>query len=486
MKIIGVKQYKELPVQVRASLWFLICSFLQKGISVITTPIFTRILSTSDYGHISVWSSWSGIVGIIITLQLSAGVYTQGLIKFRGKEDIFSSALQGLNFMLCLFWTVIYIAAREFWNQLFGFNTVQMLAMLFSIWVGAAFTFWTTAQRVQYKYRAMVAITLASSVLCPIFQIFLVFRMDDKVTAKILGGLIVNLILYSWTFFYQVNKGKTFYSKKIWRYALLYNIPLIPHYLSGVVLNSSDRIMIESMVGFDAAGIYSLAYNLALIMTLFNDSICKTMNPWIYAKIRDQRTDDIHKIVYPAMIFIAGMNIILIAFAPEAVKIFAPPAYYEAIYVIPPVAMSVFFMFVYNVFVPFEFYYEKQRYIAISSVGAAVANIILNYIFIGIFGYIAAGYTTLVCYVIYAFLHYHFMRVICKDKLENPRVYKPKYIMMISFAFMAVGFLFLSVYNLPIIRYSLIVIMGIVVIGYRRKIMAYVNSFMNLKKDKTV
>lgn len=53
-----LQQYKNLPVQMKASLWFLICSFMQKGIATITTPIFTRILTTAEYGEFSVFNSW--------------------------------------------------------------------------------------------------------------------------------------------------------------------------------------------------------------------------------------------------------------------------------------------------------------------------------------------------------------------------------------------------------------------------------------------
>lgn len=81
-----LKKYKNLPVQVRASFWFLICSFLQKGISMITTPIFTRLLSTSEYGQFSVFNSWLGICTVIVSLQLYAGVYTSGLVKFEDEK----------------------------------------------------------------------------------------------------------------------------------------------------------------------------------------------------------------------------------------------------------------------------------------------------------------------------------------------------------------------------------------------------------------
>lgn len=63
-------KYRSIPVQVKASLWFLICAFLQKGISFITTPIFTRLLSTSEYGQYNVFNSWMNIIIVIVTLNL--------------------------------------------------------------------------------------------------------------------------------------------------------------------------------------------------------------------------------------------------------------------------------------------------------------------------------------------------------------------------------------------------------------------------------
>ena len=60
-------KYRSIPVQVKASLWFLICAFLQKGISFITTPIFTRLLSTSEYGQYNVFNSWMNIIIVIVT-----------------------------------------------------------------------------------------------------------------------------------------------------------------------------------------------------------------------------------------------------------------------------------------------------------------------------------------------------------------------------------------------------------------------------------
>lgn len=469
-------------MQVKASVWFLLCSFLQKGISTITTPIFTRILSTAEYGQYNVFNSWLSIVTIFVTLNLSYGVYTQGLVKFEDERNVFSSSLQGLTLVLVIGWTLVYVLFHNFWNRLFSLTTVQMLSMLVMIWSTAVFGFWAAEQRVLYKYRTLVVLTILVSVAKPVVGVIFVLLSKDKVTARILGLVLVELIGYTGLFFQQIKRGKKLYSAKFWKYAVGFNIPLIPHYLSQTVLNSADRIMIKDMVGAGEAGIYSLAYSISLIMTLFNTALLQTISPWIYQKIKNKRAEEIAPIAYTTLIFIAAVNIILIAFAPEAVAIFAPKEYYAAIYVIPPVAMSVFFMYSYDLFAKFAFYYEKTNFVMVASVIGATLNVVLNYIFIGKYGYVAAGYTTLVCYMVYAIGHYIFMNKVCDQKCGGLRPYKLKYILTISVGFVLIGFVLLFTYRAIWARYGLILMMLVGLVTQRRKIFKQVKSLIAMRK----
>ena len=469
-----IKKYKSLPVQIKASFWFLICSFLQKGISMITTPIFTRLLSTSEYGEFNVFNSWYSIAFIFVSLSLSSGVYTQGLIKYDKQRKEFSSSLQGLTLTLVSVWTIIYLLFKEFWNNLFSMSTTLMIAMLIMIWTSSAFGFWSAEQRVDYKYKTLVIITLIVSITKPALGILLVTHYDDKVTMRILGLVLVEVIGYTWCAVIQLIK--------FWIYALSYNLPLIPHYLSQMVLNNSDRIMINDMVGSDAAGIYSLAYSLAMIMTLFNNALGQTISPWMYQKIKDKKISDIAPVAYLSIAVVIVVNMILIAFAPEAVRIFAPKSYYEAIYCIPPVAMGVLFLYSYDLFAKFAFYYEKTTMIMFASIGGAILNIILNYIGIKMFGYIAAAYTTLICYIAFDIFHYVLMTKICKKYLDDVKPYNTKLLVGIAILFILMGFVLMSTYRLPIIRYSIIVILGCIMIINRKIIKEKVNILMQLKK----
>lgn len=478
-----IEKYKSLPVQVKASFWFLICSFLQKGITALTTPIFTRLLSPDEYGVFNVFNSWMGIISVFITLNLSYAVYSQGLIKFSNKSDLFSSSLQGLTLTMVLCWTLIYLLFREFWNHVFNLTTVQMLAMLVMIWTTAVFNFWAWEQRVLYKYKALVIITLLVSVAKPLVGVIFVILAEDKVTARILGLVLVELIGYTGLFIVQTKRGKRFFSARFWKYALMYNLPLIPHYLSQTVLSSADRIMIKEMVGESEAGIYSLAYSASLIMTLFNTALMQTISPWLYQKIKDKKINEIARVAYISLILIAVLNLILILFAPEIIRIFAPKEYYDAIWIIPPVAMSVFFMYSYDLFAKFAFYHEKTVLIMLASVFGAILNLFLNYIFIGIYGYIAAGYTTLICYFFYTLFHYILMNGVCKKYADGVRPYRKKLLLAITIPFLLCGFLLLLTYSNPLIRYGIIILSVIGMILFREKIINILKQIKTVKKE---
>ena len=472
-------KYNLMPIQVKASFWFLICSFLQKGISVITTPIFTRLLTTSEYGQFDVFNSWLGIITIIVSMNLYAEVYTQGMIKFNEERKVFSSSLQGLSLTLVVIWTVIYIAFYQFWNKLLSLTTVQMMSLLLMIWTTATFNFWASEQRVYYKYKLLVLITLFVSITKPVVGIFLVTHFEDKVTARILGLVLVEVIAYTGCFVSQIIRGKRFYSYKFWKYSIFYNLPLIPHYLSQVVLINSDRIMINKFVGSSAAGIYGLAYSLAMVMTLFNIALMNTLNPWIYQKIKDKEYKKIEPVAYISLSIIAFVNLFLITLAPEVVKIFAPSSYYKAVYCIPPVAMSVLFIFMYDLFAKYAFYYEKTKLIMLASIGGAVLNIVLNYVGIKLFGYVTAAYTTLICYMVYALFHYILMRKVCNEYCDGIKPYNDRILLGIVVVFLLFGFGLLLTYSYIVIRYFIVILMVIIVIVNKKRILEYLYRIKN-------
>lgn len=477
--------YQNINAPVKASMWFLICGFLQKAIAMLTTPVFTRIMLESEYGRYSVYNSWLSILQIIITLNLSAGVYTRGLIKNEDDQDRFSSSMLGLNTTCIAVGSVIYIIFRKMFNSLLNMTTVLMASMILEIWATTAFQFWSNRERVNYKYKKLVAITMGYVLLRPAMGVLFVFLVEPtyQVEARVLTTLLVNLILFVPLYISISRKGKQFFRKEYWIYALKFNLPLLPHYLSQIVLNQSDRLMIDKLCGKTETAYYTVAYTLAVVLQILNTSISGTMNPWIYKSIKNDQTDKIANVSYSVLILIAVANFGVIAVAPEVLSILAPESYQAAVWIIPPVTMSVYFMFLYNLFTTFEYYFEKTVYVMIASVLGAVFNIILNLIFIPRLGFVAAGYTTLICYILYAVAHYIFMNKVCKTCLADRKIYDIKKILAIGFILMICSFAVMPLYKFIVVRYVLIIIMMIVIFFFRRKIIGTIEEF---KKNDTV
>ena len=468
-----LNKYHSLSSPLKASLWFVACSFLQKGIAMLTTPIFTRIMTPEAYGHFSVYNSWYNIIYVFATLELAAGVYTRGLVKNEEDQDAFSSSLLGLSTVCISAFFGIYLIFHSQINSMLDLSTFLMIFMFVEIWANAVFQFWSNKERANFRYKKLVFLTLVYVVLRPALSVAFIMnaQAQHQVEARIVATVVVCVLLFASLYFLMMRKGKRFYDKKYWLYALKFNIPLVPHYLSQILLGQSNKILIDKLCGAEYAAFYSVAYSVAMVLLVLNSSISGTMNPWIYKTIKAKDYQKIGKVSYSILVLVAVANFAVIAVAPELLKIMAPANYQSALWVIPPLTASVYFTFLYSLFATFEYYFEKTKYVMIASVTGAVLNIVLNYIFIGKFGFIASGYVTLLCYIVYVFAHYAFMRRVNKQFMDGYKVYNLKIIALIGVLLVAASGLMMLVYNLPIVRYGVLLCIFVCAIIFRRKIM---------------
>ena len=92
-----LNRYRAIPIAAKASIWFIVCSVLQKCISMITLPVFTRLMSTEQYGQFNVYNSWLQIFTIFVTLRLNYAVFNKGMSKFKEDRDGYTSTMQTIT-----------------------------------------------------------------------------------------------------------------------------------------------------------------------------------------------------------------------------------------------------------------------------------------------------------------------------------------------------------------------------------------------------
>lgn len=482
MKIINkvLKKYNDIPLAAKAAIWFVFCSSLQKGISLITTPIFTRMMTTEQYGQFSVYNSWLQIFTIITTLRLNYAVFNKGMSKYKEDRDGYVSTMQSLTFIITAIVFIIYLIFRKQINELTELPTFIMVAMFAELFVMPAIDFWTIRKRYEYIYKPVVIRTTVMAILNAGIGILAVFFSEEKGYARILTCILVNFFFGMGIFIYNILKGKKLLDIKYVKFALAFNLPLLFHYLSQYALDQFDRIMIQKLIGIAAAGIYSVAYNAAALMKIITQNINNALIPWQYGKLEKDELEEMDNVLYAVYVLVAVCVLLFSAFAPEIMTILADEKYYEAVYVIPPVALGLFFSFMYTTFANIEFFYENNKFTTyISLIGAGI-NIITNYIGIKAFGYIAAAYTTLLCYMIFSIGHYIYMTYSVKKILKVDKVLNTKRIVSLWMLVLFCGLAIIFLYDKMITRYVLIAV--IFVIGLAKK--KQIQSILKLVKNK--
>lgn len=476
------QKYNSINPTAKAALWYTICNVLMKGISLLSTPIFTRILSESEYGTFAIFQSWFDILIIFTSLNAFLGGYTKGLILYKDDRDGFTSSSLGLTTTITIIVGLICILFSEFWNKVFELPTSLMIALLIELLLMPAIDFWIARERFDYRYKKYVIVTLGMSASSILVAVIAVITSEHKGDARIYSDVVVKAMFCLAFFFKIIKAGKKWYSRIYWRYNISYNLPLIPHYLSMYVLSQSDRLMIGRMIGSPQAAFYSVAYTIATMMNLIMSAINNALNPYIYKSIAVGETRRITKATSPLFILMAMLSILTMALAPEIIYIFASEKYAEAIYVIPPVSAAVFFIFVYSMFSSVTFYFQKTKLIAIATTLSAVINLGLNYIFIKLYGYYAAGYTTLFCYVFLAFLHYVLYKRISKEKIhDKEEIFSKRTVLLCSLMVIVTMLIMACTYQIRIVRYVFVVILLLFLFLYRNR---FITIIMGVKNDK--
>jgi O-antigen/teichoic acid export membrane protein len=478
-------RYTKIPLSVKAVFWFTVCSFLQRGISFITIPIFTRLLSAEDYGFTSIYYSWSSIFSIIVTLNLGGGGFNNAMLKYEERRDAYCSSIACLCICITAFCFVLYISFNQILNNFVKLPIQLMIVMFVEIMFAQIFTVWAARQRFEFKYHALVVATLFVSLIASTTGIFFVRFAQQKAFVRIISNAIVCIAVYLFIFLFLILKGKNFFKKEFWKFALGFNVPLIPHYLSQIVLNQADRIMISNYCGNRYAGIYSVSYNFSLVLMILIQSVSASFTPWIYEKFKIRGYRDIRKVSSVMVYVFAVITMIPIIIGPEIIHLFVPTDYFEAVYVIPPVGLSMFFIFLYGLFGTVSFYHGKTVFIAVGSVIAALCNIVLNAYFIPRFGYLAAGYTTLVCYIVYSIVHYSFMRHIARTEKIAVGIFNVRLILTTSIVMIALSIGMLFLYRVIVLRYVILLISVIIIVVKRGDIWFLLRSLKKQENDIT-
>lgn len=472
-----------IPAGFKSAIVYLFATVFTRGLAIITTPIFTRIMTTDQVGMVNLYSSWYSMITVVSTLALTSGGFSIALREFEKERDQYVSSVLSLTSIVAIGLALVYSFSITFWNDVTGLPTHLMLLLLFGLLVAPARDFWLSRQRFEYRYKLSGTVTVFSAIFASGLAVAAVLYANNIGYSDIASvRLFANyFIIYGVAFIIWLSifwQGRCFYSSKYWRFSLQLSLPLIGYSIASQILSVSDRMMISKMVGNSAVGIYGTLYTVSSLSLMVWMAINSSFEPYLYQNMENPKSK-IKKLSMSMLGMYSLAAILLVYLAPEIVRILATEEYYKGIYIMPPVAGGVYFIAVSNLYSDILVYLKRTKLIMVSSAIAATLNVILNYIMIEMYGYMAAAYTTLLSYVVMAvLLSIWANREFKKHITEVDFVYDNKLILAMSIVTLVISLFAISVYDYGIVRYTVAAVFLILTVLYG---ICYLKESKNVK-----
>ena len=373
----------------KAGTWYTIGNFVLKGCAFLSLPFFTKLLSTVDFGIYNTYIAYEGILAAILGLGFY-GTIKNAKIKYANDFDGYVSSIFSFS---CIFFILIIAFSNIFYplySHFLGYSRLIVNILVCQSFGTALLQIYSAKLNMQFKYKSFLAFSFANTIgniVLSFLLILFVFNTNNKYLGRIVGtaapliliGLIILVISFA--------GGKRLVSSKYWKYALRLGLPLLPHVIAQSLLSQVDRIMISNYVGESEAGIYSFIYTLCTILAVVATSLDNAWTPWVYIKNSSSEQKAIRQPGNAYLLFFALITLGFICVMPEVARLFGANDYLVGIDLIIPLSLANFFIFAYFLPVNIEYYNNKTLFISIGTVLAALLNLVLNYLFIHLFGY---------------------------------------------------------------------------------------------------
>lgn len=472
----------------KAGIFYIVAQLFVRGITFLMTPVFTRLLTQEQFNQYKLFESWLLIFGPVMSLCLWRSV-ERAKYDVKDRFNEFVSSVQTLSYLSITVFFVFFMIFRDQVKQLS--SATGLILTDFMLVIAFLYTYAHTSifyfqrrEKQMMRYKASTTFTAATVVPATLLSVLLVVcgRMsghtDDLLTLRIAGYYIPMVIGGLGVGVLMLAQGKKAVNLRYWKYALVFSLPLIPEVLSIQIMNQADKVMVSAMTGSVCGSILALATTVSYIIWILEDSVWNAWLPWMYEKIARGEGKDIRSNWTVLMHAFGAISLALVVFAPEIIMILGGSKYRNAVYLIAPMVTGTLFRFYSYSYTAIQNFHKKTGFVAASTVSVMFLNVILNYIFIKIFGYQAAAYTTAFCYLV----------LMCVQSFMEKRVTGEELIplgktLRISCTWFVLCMTAMLLFRIPLfLRYAVAAIFGVLVLKY---FLPQIRSVMKtLKKDK--
>lgn len=402
-------------------------TFFPKLMAIISLPILTMKLTTSEFGTYDLIDTLISLLLPLVTLQISSAGF-RFIIQERNNKEECKKIISNIFIVIAI--SILISSIILF----FIFKNINFLLIFFVIIYFILDILNVSISQIVRGFSKNLIYTF-STIIASIFKTILIFLLLIPINLGLLGTIIALTISTLASLIYMC------YKIKIWQYIdlklisaqtlkklLSYSWPMIPNNLSGWILNTSDRLIITVFLGIEQNAIYAVANKIPNLLSTFNSSFTMAWQENASLNSNDKDIDVYYTTMFESFIrFIAGGCSLIIATTPALFWLLIKGNYANAYFQMPILFIAIFYSCLSSFLGGIYIAGKRTKSVGITTIIAAIINLMIDLIFVKKIGITAGSISTLASYI---FIVYY--RMINLKKYHNLK-YNKKLIFIVNF-----------------------------------------------------
>lgn len=373
-----------------------VSAFLARGLSLITVPIFTRVLTPADYGAFDLLTYLAFLGALVLGAALDQAVARFYLdtqdpeAKIRIPSTALIYTLAGIVVIAPLGALASGFLAQTWLNGQVS-RDVVLLAFV-SMWVRALFVITNNQLRYLFLSRQFAISNVGNVVVTTALSLVFVAVFRWGVFGALLGQ-VIGQSLFSLVSIYLARASYAFtFDPQILRRMLAYSLPLVPGTVFFLAVDSVDRYLLNDLASLEDVGIYGIGSRVATLVNLVLSGFQAAWFPMVLSSFKSPESGQQFVTVFNYFVFVTAAAVIgLGLFGREILLLLTTEAFSRGFVVVPLLTMSAVLSSIANYFT-FGLQIASKSHLRLwLNLFALALNVALNLLLIPRFGVLGAA-----------------------------------------------------------------------------------------------
>ena len=399
----------------KAGFWYVISTFLVKGLSFITTPVFSRLLSKEAYGEFSNFASWQALLLIITSAEMQNTV-ARAYYDFKEDFDGYVSSVTIFSCGVTILCYGLFLLCRNWIYNIVSIPPQYVHILFFMLMFQACKQIYMAKERTLYRYKSVAAISVVNLLVPTLIAVVLVLMVQEpqRLGARIYGFYLPSALIGVGCAAVMLWRCKTI-RWKYCKYAIILSVPLMMHYLTAHLLTSSNTIVTKWVLGAEAVSSVSIASSTNHILTILLQAVSGAVTTWLMDNMEQENTKMARKgtLLYVAGIAVVSVGVMLLA--PELIWLLGSSKYTDSVTLMPGMVAAVFVQSVSTVFTIMLTFRKKVLKTAVFTGVVSVLGVAAKYFLLPRFGVMILPMVNIAAFAVLLVINY-FLVCSCGDR----------------------------------------------------------------------